>query len=283
MGQPSRIIDFGSLPRDPDRDSVLVDVRRPERAREEIVLSEELQRKLDRIEAEYRARPSLARLGLAAKSRLLFVGPPGCGKTLCAEVLAADLGLTLLYARFDGIVSSYLGETASNLRRLFNYARPHQAVLFFDEFDALGKRRDDPQEIGELKRVVSSFLQLLDSYPKENFVVAATNHEGMLDEALWRRFDEILFFGKPTREQLLRLMELRLRGVRKRDVDLAAIVDEMKDFTFADAERVCFEASKAMVLARRKELSQPLLVDELRAQKARIALARGRPKAPKSS
>lgn len=277
MGQPSRIIDFGSLPRDPDRDAALVDVRRPERSREEIVLTEELQRKLDRIEAEYQQKPALARLGLAAKTRLLFVGPPGCGKTICAEILANDLGLTLLYARFDGIVSSYLGETASNLRRLFTYARQHQSVLFFDEFDALGKRRDDPQEVGELKRVVSSFLQLLDSYPKENLVVAATNHEGLLDEALWRRFDEILFFGKPTGEQMIRLMELRLRSVRKRNVDLAALAEAMEGFTFADAERVCFEASKSMVLAGRKELSQDLLAEELAEQKARIALATRRP------
>ena len=273
MGQPSRVIDFGSLPRDPDRDAVLLDARRPERSRDEIVLSVELQRKLDRIEAEFRERPALARLGLSAKSRLLFVGPPGCGKTL------SDLGLILLYARFDGIVSSYLGETASNLRRLFNYAGQHQAVLFFDEFDALGKRRDDPHEVGELKRVVSSFLQLLDSYPKDNLVVAATNHEGLLDEALWRRFDEILFFGKPTNEQLMQLVDLRLRAVRKRNVDIAAVVAEMDGFAFADAERVCFEASKAMVLAGRKELSQDLLVQELREQKARISLATGRPKA----
>jgi len=272
-----RIINFGSLPRDPDRDAALVDVRHPERTRHEIVLSEDLQRKLERIESEYRAREVFARQGLTAKCRLLFVGPPGCGKTLCAEILAADLGLTLLYARFDGIVSSYLGETASNLRRLFNYARQHDSVLFFDEFDALGKRRDDPQEVGELKRVVSSFLQLLDSYPKESMVVAATNHEGLLDEALWRRFDEILYFGKPTLEQLIQLMDLRLRSVRKRTVDLPALAIEMQDFTFADAERVCYEATKAMYLAGRKELTQDLLQSELGEQKARIVLATGRP------
>lgn len=277
MAQPSRIVDFGSLPRDPDRDAALLDVRRPERSRNEIVLSGELQRKLDRIEAEYRERPSLARLGLAAKTRLLFIGPPGCGKTLCTEILANDLGLSLLHARFDGIVSSYLGETASNLRRLFNYARQHRSILFFDEFDALGKRRDDPQEVGELKRVVGSFLQLLDSYPRENLVVAATNHEGLLDEALWRRFDEILFFGKPTTEQMVQLLELRLRGVRKRSLNLDALVREMGGFTFADAERVCFEASKAMILAGRRELTQDLLVAELHEQEARIALATGRP------
>jgi SpoVK/Ycf46/Vps4 family AAA+-type ATPase len=277
MATPQRIVPFGSLPRDLDRDAPLVEVRQPERTRDEIVLSAELQRKLDRIESEYRARDTLARHGLAVKSRILFVGPPGCGKTLCAEILAADLGMTLLYARFDGIVSSYLGETASNLRRLFAYAQQAAGVLFFDEFDALGKRREDPNEVGELKRVVSSFLQLLDSYPRENLVVAATNHEGLLDEALWRRFDEILFFGKPTVGQLVALMTLRLRHMRKRDANLTALANEMFGFTFADAERVCFEAAKTMYLAGRKELTQDLLHSELAEQRARIALASGRP------
>lgn len=277
MARPQRIVELGSLPRDPDRDAALVDVRHPERERGELVLSDDLRRKLDRIEAEYRGREALARHGLAPKSRLLFVGPPGCGKSLSAEVLASDLGLTLLYARFDGILSSYLGETASNLRRLFNYAQVHRCVLFFDEFDALGKKRDDPHEVGELKRVVSSFLQILDTYPRENLVVAATNHEGLLDEALWRRFDEVLHFGKPTLDQLVQLLELRLRGVRKRGVDLPALAAEMTDFTYADAERVCLEAAKAMYLAERKELTQEVLEAELSEQKARIALAAGRP------
>src|SRR5262249_1363311 len=194
-----------------------------------------------------------------------------------AEILAADVGLPLLYARFDGIVSSYLGETASNLRRLFDYARPRLSVFFFDEFDAIGKRRDDTQEVGELKRVVSSFLQLLDSYPRDNIVVAATNHEGLLDEALWRRFDEILFFGKPSSEQLVQLMELSLRSVRRRGVELETVAAEMSGFTFADAERVCFEATKAMLLAAKKELTQALLETELREQQARIVLAAARP------
>lgn len=277
MAHPHRIVDFGSLPRDPDRDAPLVDVRHVERARGEIVLSADLERKLDRVESEFRAKDLLAKQGLTPKTRLLFVGPAGCGKTLCAEILAGDLGLTLLYARFDGIVSSYLGETASNLRRLFNYARQHLSVLFFDEFDALGKRRDDPQEVGELKRVVGSFLQILDSYPRENLVVAATNHEGLLDEALWRRFDEILFFGKPSAEQIAQLMNLRLRGVRKRDVDVPSLAKEMLGFTFADAERVCYEAAKAMHLAGRKDLTADLLRAELAEQRTRIALADSRP------
>jgi SpoVK/Ycf46/Vps4 family AAA+-type ATPase len=212
---------------------------------------------------------------LTAKSRLLFVGPPGCGKTLCAEVLSAELGLPLVYARFDGIVSSYLGETSSNLRRVFRYAERYPSVLFFDEFDTLAKRRDDPHEVGELKRVVGSFLQILDSYTRDNLVIAATNHQGLLDEALWRRFDEVLLFPRPTTAQLLELVTLRLKGVRKRQVNLEALVGAMEGFTFADAERVCIEALKTMTLAGRKELNEQHLLDELEEHKERLSLAAG--------
>ena len=280
MGRPERIVEFGSLPRDPDRDAALIELRRAEKTREDIVLSDELTRQLDRIEAEFRTREALARRGLPIKSRLLFIGPPGCGKTLCAEVLASDLGLTILYARFDGIVSSYLGETASNLRRIFNYAGTHPCLLFFDEFDALGKSRDDTQEVGELKRVVSSFLQILDSYSRESLVVAATNHEGLLDEALWRRFDEVLHLARPTQPQLVRLLELRLRGVRKRAIDLVAFAREMDGFTFADAERVCFEASKAIVLKGQKEMTTDVLEVELAEQRTRMAYSSTRKRSP---
>lgn len=273
MGQPQKLLEFGSLPRDPDRDARLVDLRRPERSGEELVLTEKLRARLERIQSEYRGREELARHGLAPKSRLLFIGPPGCGKTLCAEVLAYELGVPLLYARFDAIVSSFLGETSSNLRRVFEFAQRSPSVLFFDEFDAIGKRRDDPEEVGELKRVVSSFLQILDSYPRDRLLIAATNHQGLLDEALWRRFDEVLHFPKPTASQLQQLMQLRLRGVRKRGVDLAAVAEKMQGFTFADAERVCQEAAKALVLARQRELTQELLEAELAEQRERLSLS----------
>ena len=275
MTRPQKVVQFAALPRDPDRDAALVEVRHPQRSRSEIVLAPEVQTRIERVVAELRAQPSLARHGLSPKSRLLFVGPPGCGKTLCAEILAGELGLDLLHARFDGIVSSYLGETANNLRRVFGYAGQQRAVLFFDEFDALGKRRDDPQEVGELKRVVSSFLQILDAYPRDRVVIAATNHEGMLDDALWRRFDEVLHFGRPSAGQLVQLMDLRLQSVRKRGVDLAAFAKVMAGFSYADAERVCLEATKAMILGGLKEMTPELLDHELAEQRARLAIATG--------
>ena len=271
------MIQFAALPRDPDRDAALVDVVRPQRSREDLVLGDEMGGRLDRVVEEFRSKELLARHGLAPKSRLLFIGPPGCGKTVCAETLATELGLDVLHARFDGIVSSYLGETANNLRRVFGYAAQRDAILFFDEFDALGKRRDDAQEVGELKRVVSSFLQILDAHPKDKIVVAATNHEGMLDDALWRRFDEILVFPRPTTSQLERLIELRLRAVRKRGIDIHAFADSMTGLSYADAERVCLEAVKAMLLSGRRELTAEHVASELLAQQERVSRAAGKP------
>lgn len=270
MARPQHRFDFGSLPRDPDRDAVLVDVRDAERSRNDIVLSGDLDRKLMRITDEFRASDTFARHGLHPRSRLLFVGPPGCGKTLCAEVLAHELSLPLVYARFDGIVSSFLGETASNLRRVFGYAAKAPSVLFFDEFDVIGKRRDDEHEVGELKRVVGSFLQILDSHPRDRIVVAATNHHGLLDEALWRRFDDVLTFPRPSVDQVIKLLQLRLRGTRKASLNLPAIAACMNGFTFADAERVCLESMKAMLLRGNKELTEEIVQEELTDQRARL-------------
>jgi len=270
MARAQPRFEFGSLPRDPDRDAALVEVRDPEHQREDIVLTDDLTRKLDRTIAEFRNRDALAKHALVPRSRLLFVGPPGCGKTLAADVLAAELSIPLVYARFDGIVSSFLGETATNLRRVFTYAAKAPSLLFFDEFDTIAKRRDDDHEVGELKRVVGSFLQILDSHPRDRLVVAATNHEGLLDEALWRRFDDVLVFRRPTVAQLAELLTMKLRGVRKAGVDAHALAASMEGFTFADAERVCLEAIKSMILAGAKELHVDLLRAELDEQRARL-------------
>jgi len=275
MALPKRVVQFGALPRDPDRDAVLVDVKHPERSRDEIILSQALIGQLDRFETEQRSAKLLSSKGLTPRSRLLFVGPPGCGKTLCSEVISSDLELPLVYARIDGIVSSYLGETATNLRRVFNYSAQQNGVLFFDEFDALGKRRDDAHEIGELKRVVSSFLQILDSFPKDKIVIAATNFDGILDDALWRRFDDVLYFPRPSLESLQRLLQIRLRGVRKRPIDVIQIAQQMQGFTFADAERVCLDAVKSMYIGDREELTEDLLLVALSEHKSRMRFATG--------
>ena len=188
--------------------------------------------------------------GLRPSDRVLLCGPPGCGKTLTAEAIASDLGRPLAVVRTDSVVSSFLGETAANLRKVFDFAAASPMVVLFDEFDAVGKERDDASEHGELRRVVNAVLQMLDSYDGRSLIAAATNHEGMLDSAVWRRFEEVLFLKPPTAAELRRLLAVKLRGVR-REFEIGEVVDRgwFKGAAHADVERIVRRAVKEMVLA----------------------------------
>lgn len=268
----SGLREFDSLPRDRERGTLLLDVRSPDRYLTDIILSDGLERQVDIILDEYRARDVLQTYGLQPRTKLLFCGPPGCGKTLCAEVLSGELGLPLLYTRFDAVISSYLGETASNLRKVFDYASRGRWVVFFDEFDAIGKSRDDLGEHGELKRVVNTFLQLLDGFHSESLFIAATNHEGLLDNALWRRFDEILYFDKPTETQIYQLIKLKLRASRHRDLNGEYFVPLMVGWSHADVERVCIEAMKISVLSGTDAIDDVAFQQALERQQHRAML-----------
>ena len=160
-----------------------------------------------------------------------------------------ELGRPFAVVRTDSVVSSFLGETAANLRRVFDFAAAYPMVTLFDEFDALGKEREDASEHGELRRVVNAVLQMLDAYEGRSLIIAATNHEGMLDTAIWRRFEETLFLKPPTPAQLCRLLSVKLRGVR-RDFDFKDVVDRgwFGGASHADVERVLRRAVKDMVL-----------------------------------
>jgi len=265
----------GSLPKDRERQTLLVDVRHPDRTFSDILLKKASRALLDRILEEYRKSEILRTHGLTPKTKLLFCGPPGCGKTLCAEVLSQELGLPLLYTRFDAIVSSYLGETAANLRKVFDYAASGRWVVLFDEFDAIGKARDDATEHGEIKRVINSFLQLLDGFQAPSLLIAATNHEHLLDPALWRRFDEILFFPKPSVHDIRQLLGMKLKNFPHKGIDIRIQASRMKGMSHADVERVCLDAIKTCILADKPELDVGAFEDALKQQKERMATAEG--------
>lgn len=239
---------FDPVPMDGERRTPLLTIRTPDRYFEDLVLRPDVHGTLKRIGTEVRGWDVLEANALAPTRRLLFCGPSGCGKTAAAEALSAELGLPMLYVRFDSVVSSLLGETAANLRKVFDYASRGQWLVFFDEFDAIGRSRDDATEHGEIKRVVNSFLQLLDGFEGRSVVVAATNFEQVLDPAIWRRFDEVLRFELPTKELLEDVIALRLRPLRNQEEQIARLVDALSDATFADAERVCFEVRKRCAL-----------------------------------
>lgn len=232
------------LPRDKDNDSSLVEIKYPKKSFDDAILSEEIKQQLESIIVEYNKKNILRSYGFKPKTKILFCGPPGCGKTMCSEILANALDLPVLYTRFDGLISSYLGETATNIRKVFDYAGKNNWVLFFDEFDAIGKSRDNSDENGELKRVVNSFLQILDGFENDSFVIAATNHEKMIDSALWRRFDEIIFFDKPNEEQIGLLIRNKLRAFKVSQLDIDKYSKKLIGFSYSDVERICIESIK---------------------------------------
>ncbi len=263
-----------SVPRDEERQTLLVDVRDPQRTLAEIVLTQSGSEVIGRVLREYRQSELLRAHGLQPATKLLFCGPPGCGKTLCAEVIASELGLPLLYTRFDAVVSSYLGETAANLRKVFDYASSGRWVVLFDEFDAIGKARDDASEHGELKRVINSFLQLLDSFVSPSILVAATNHEQLLDPALWRRFDEVMMFPRPTIHDIRTLIRQKLRNFPQ-SLDIKEAASKMRGMTHADVEQVCLSAVKAAILDERDIVDSALFADAVAKQRTRLAMSEG--------
>lgn len=244
------------VPRDRERDFPLVDVSHPDFGWERLVVRPETSRVLQRVAEESRRRDVLLGAGLSPTQRLLFYGPPGCGKTLAGSVLAGILNRPLITVRFDAVVSSYLGETAANLRRVFEFVAHESYVVLFDEFDAIGKDRDNPFEHGELKRVVNSLLQLLDAAKGPSVLVAATNHEGLLDSAVWRRFDAVLQFDLPGPQDRQLLLRSFLRGFFSSELRIDLLARRLERATGADIERVCIAAARLAVMDLRTRVQQ---------------------------
>jgi SpoVK/Ycf46/Vps4 family AAA+-type ATPase len=186
----------------PDRIADLVYLIQARRRLSDLVLRPDVVEQIEEFIDEFTQASLLRSNSLEPRHTLLLVGPPGNGKTSLAEAMAAELSLPLLTLRYDAIVDSFLGETSNRLRKLIDYATDTPCVLFFDEFDAVGKERNDVQETGEIKRVVSSLLVQMDRLPSHTLVICATNHPELLDRAVWRRFEVVLEIGRPDRAQL---------------------------------------------------------------------------------
>lgn len=261
------------IPFEREKQLPLVETVAPERHVSDLILTRSNQHLLLSLLSEFRQRETLGAHGLRPRSRLLFCGPPGCGKTLCAEVFASEVKLPLLVASMDVLVSSLLGETATNLRKIFDFAAAQPVVLLLDEFDAIARLRDDETLNGELRRVVNSLLTLIEKFRGQGFVIAATNHERQLDSAIWRRFDEVVFFEKPNRSEIIRLLNLKFRNFQ-RDFESGEVAETLEGFSHADIERVCVNAIRRSILSNQSVVTKRRLLKSVALETRRRDIAR---------
>lgn len=241
-----------AVTKDKENGSDLFEILYPEKYLSDLITSEHMQQEIERIITEFQNWDILVSNGVTPTKRILFYGAPGCGKTLTAQAIASEIGLPMIYVRFDAVISSYLGETASNLRKIFDFARQESYLIFFDEFDAIARSRNDPFEHGEIKRVVNTFLQQLDSFKGKSLIIAATNFEQSLDYAIWRRFDSTLRFDMPSNDEKKKLFSLRIKPFNGPDHVFAEFLGETEGFSYADVEQISNFIRKQCVLDGRK-------------------------------
>jgi SpoVK/Ycf46/Vps4 family AAA+-type ATPase len=249
--------------------SGLVSVSYPRQRLSSLIATDGIRERLLRIIREQRHFQEIRSHGLAPRRKLLLTGPPGTGKTLTASVLAGELELPLFLVRLEVLISKFLGETAAKLRLIFDAVRDTRGVYFFDEFDAIASQRGGSNDVGEIRRVLNSFLQFIEHDDSNSLIVAATNHPELLDHALYRRFDDIIEYEMPTALQIAETLEARLQHFSADSIDWKALGTESQGLSYADITRVADEAMKEAIIEGRTNVTQ---ADVSRALNERLSM-----------
>ena len=234
----------------------LLSVDYPKNRLGEMVLDESLAYQLKRIIREQKQASRLLSHGLSPRRKLLLMGPPGTGKTMTASILAGELGLPLFLVRLDGLITKYMGETAAKLRQVFDATDRTRGVYFFDEFDAIGSQRGLANDVGEVRRILNSFLQMIEQDESNSLIVAATNHPEILDHALLRRFDDILHYALPDEKHIAAVFKSRLGNKTAKGVSWKRLASKAKGLSYAEVVRACNETLKDALMGDRKTISE---------------------------
>ena len=227
--------------------SDLLTVTYPKLRLADMILDDTLARQIKKIIREQRHASELLSHGLSPTRKLLLVGPPGTGKTMSAAVLAGELGFPLCQIRLDGLLTKFMGEAAAKLRQIFDATTHTRGVYFFDEFDAIGSQRGMLNDVGEIRRILNSFLIMIEQDCSHSLIIAATNHPGILDHALFRRFDDVLQYSLPEKKLIATLLKAKLSHLAK-DISWQQLADIAEGLSYAEISRAGEEALKNMLI-----------------------------------
>jgi SpoVK/Ycf46/Vps4 family AAA+-type ATPase len=239
----------------------LLELVHPKEKLKEMVLAPKLEKALKRVLDEQRKTDLLRENNLFPRKKLLLTGNPGCGKTLTARVLASELSLPLFIIRLDGLISRYMGESIAKLRLIFEAMHQFRAVYLFDEFDSIGTTRTQGNDVGEIKRVLNTFLLQIEKDDSNSLIIAATNLPETLDTALFRRFDDIIQYPLPTQDEILKLYKRELEEFKlAKKINLNKVSVESIGLSFADVHRICEDIVKDILVYGDKGVSEELLI-----------------------
>jgi SpoVK/Ycf46/Vps4 family AAA+-type ATPase len=230
----------------------------------DMVLTDDIRFRIERLLREHRAQEKLRAHGLEPRRKVLLVGPPGCGKTMTASVLAGELRLPLYVLVLDRLITKFMGETAAKLRLVFDSLAEHRGVYLFDELDAIGGERSSGSDVGEIRRVLNSFLTFLEQDESQSLVMAATNHASVLDRALFRRFDDVVEYELPSASQIMDLFRIKLFAFAVGELNWDEAAKAAEGLSHADVSRACEAAAKEALLDDAVGIGTRMLVGALR-------------------
>jgi SpoVK/Ycf46/Vps4 family AAA+-type ATPase len=235
--------------------STLLAASYPKLRLKDMVLEKGIEERLTRIIKEQRQITKIRAHGLTPRKKLLFIGSPGTGKTMSASVLAGELGLPLLVVRLESLITKYMGETAVKLRIVFDAIAQSRGVYLFDEFDSIGSHRGQINEVGEIRRILNSFLQMIEQDDSDSIILAATNHPKILDYALFRRFDDVIEFALPEKELIIKLLKNKLSVFKASRINWSNLAQESSGLSYSDISKACEDAIKGAIIHNQENIS----------------------------
>ena len=233
----------------------------------DMTLNPALKAQLERVIREQRHAANILSHGLQPRRKLLLVGPPGTGKTMTASVLAGELGLPLFQVRLDGLLTKFMGETAAKLRQIFDATQNARGVYFFDEFDAIGSHRGTTNDVGEVRRVLNSFLMMIEQDASHSLIVGATNHPDILDDALYRRFDDLLYYELPKEQDVNAILRTRLAKVAKKGTSWKRLARQAVGLSYAEVVRATNEVLKTALISKTDQIHEHDIKLEIEARR----------------